>query len=388
MTARLPHNPRVLAGPADPAPADAIEQLGGRRPVLGQWVLKLERIAEAQAAALIRATEACGGEVRTGGADAIVHFMAERAGPLLRALATEADTLAHALRVTLEAWERTTFSLRCGGGALSLGGRTLVMGIVNVTPDSFSDGGEFLDHAAAVAQGLRCVMQGADLLDIGGESTRPGAAAVDADEECRRVVPVIERLAAETAVPLSIDTAKAAVARAALDAGATLLNDVTALRADPQMAAVAADSGAPLCLMHMQGTPRTMQQAPHYDDLMGEIVGALRESLALAVDAGVDEQQILVDPGIGFGKTLAHNLAILRRLPELRSLGRPILLGTSRKSFIGKTLGLPVEERAFGTAATVAYGIAQGARIVRVHDVAEMSQVARMTDAMMGKTAD
>lgn len=385
MTARLPHNPRVLAGPGDPTPAAEIERLVGQRPPVGQWVLKLEDLTKPQADALRRAADATGGKAWASGADAILRIAADRVEPLLSALAADAAKLAETLRATLSAWQQTTFTLRCGTRELTLGPRTLVMGIVNVTPNSFSDGGRFLDHAAAIAHGARLVEQGADLLDIGGESTRPGAQAVDADEECRRVVPVIERLAAECDVPISIDTSKAAVARRALDAGAALLNDVTALRGDPEIAAVAATSGAPLVLMHMRGTPRTMQQHPHYDDLMGEIVAYLRQSMAIAVEAGVAEEQILADPGIGFGKTLEHNLEILRRLPELRSLGRPILLGTSRKSFIGTTLDLPVEQRVLGTAATVAYGIARGAHIVRVHEVAQMRQVARMTDAMLGK---
>jgi dihydropteroate synthase len=275
------------------------------------------------------------------------------------------------------------FRLRCGSGELLLGPRTLLMGVVNVTPDSFSDGGQFLNPDAAVAHGLRLVEEGADLLDIGGESTRPGAEAVDADAECARVLPVLQRLAAQVRVPLSIDTSKAAVARRALDAGATILNDITALRGDPDMARVAADSAAPLVLMHMQGTPRTMQEHPHYADVMGEIIEHLRQSIALAVEAGVDERQIIVDPGIGFGKTPEHNLEILRRLSELRVLGRPILLGTSRKSFIGALLGgVPPDQRLFGTAATVALGIAAGAAILRVHDIAPMRQVARVADAL------
>ncbi len=278
------------------------------------------------------------------------------------------------------------------------------MGIVNVTPDSFSDGGQFYDTAKAIEHGRRLAAEGADILDIGGESTRPGAQPVDAEAECARVLPVIEALAKETAVPISIDTSKAAVARRALDAGATILNDVTALRSDPAMAAVAAQAGVPLVLMHMQGTPRSMQHAPHYGDLMSEVVAYLRQSMAIAVDAGVRDDQLVVDPGLGFGKTLDHNLELVRRLGELRSLGRPILLGPSRKSMIGKVLGshlhfahggyvpnedvtpiLPVTERAFGTAALVALGIARGAHILRVHDVAEMSQVARMTDAALAR---
>jgi dihydropteroate synthase len=279
--------------------------------------------------------------------------------------------------------ERPRYSLRCGEGRLAVGERTLVMGIVNVTPDSFSDGGQFLDSDRAIAHGLQLVEEGADILDIGGESTRPGAAEVDAASECRRVLPVIEGLVGEVAVPISIDTSKARVAAEALDAGARILNDVTALTGDPDMPRVAAESGAPIVLMHMLGTPRTMQKDPHYDDVVAEVRQYLAARIQDAVEAGVDKGQIIVDPGIGFGKTLEHNLTLMRRLGGLAALDCPILLGTSRKSLIGGVLGVPADERVFGTAATVAYGIAQGAHIVRVHDVAAMVHVARMTDAMV-----
>jgi dihydropteroate synthase len=278
---------------------------------------------------------------------------------------------------------RPQYSLRCGSGQLQVGERTLVMGIVNVTPDSFSDGGEFLDPAQAVAHGVQLVQDGADILDIGGESTRPGAAEVDAESECRRVLPVIEELAAKVAVPISIDTSKAQVAAEALRAGATILNDVTALTGDPDMPRVAAASGVPVVLMHMLGTPRTMQKDPHYEDVVAEVSQYLAARIEAAVEAGVERRQIIVDPGIGFGKTLEHNLTLVRRLGEFRVLGCPVLLGTSRKSFIGRVLGVPAGQRVFGTAATVAYGIAQGADIVRVHDAAAMVHVARMTDAMV-----
>jgi dihydropteroate synthase len=257
------------------------------------------------------------------------------------------------------------------------------MGIVNVTPDSFSDGGEFYETGKAIEHGRRLAAEGADILDIGGESTRPGAQPVDAETECARILPVIAALAKEVSIPISVDTSKAAVARRALDAGAAMLNDVTALRGDPAMAPLAAESRAPLVLMHMQGTPRSMQENPHYGDLMGEITAYLRASMALAADAGVSEEQLVVDPGLGFGKTVAHNLELLRRVGELRSLGRPILLGPSRKSMIGKVCGAPMAQRAWGTAAAVALAVARGAHIVRVHDVAEMRQAALMADAIV-----
>jgi len=392
VTAKLPHNPRVVAGPGDAPLAAEIARFVAHGPPVGDWFVRLERLRAAQAEHLNRVAMGYQGGAlirqEDGGlAGVLLRVPGDCLTACLHEIAAIAATagVADAIRATTRAWQRSTFTLRCGSRTLELGHRALVMGIVNVTPDSFSDGGEFLDPAEAIAHGRRLAEQGADILDIGGESTRPGAQAVDAATECRRVLPVIEALVGEVDVPISIDTSKAAVARRALEAGAALLNDVTALGGDPEMPRVAADSGVPLVLMHMQGTPRTMQENPHYDDLMGEVVGYLRGRMAVAVDAGVDEERIIIDPGIGFGKMLDHNLELLRRLPELRSLGRPILLGTSRKSMIGAVLGVPADERLFGTAATVAFGVARGAHIVRVHDVAEMAQVAQMTDAMVSR---
>jgi len=249
--------------------------------------------------------------------------------------------------------------------------RFRVMGVVNVTPDSFSDGGLYLDPRAAVAHGLLLESEGADILDVGGESTRPGALPVAAAEELRRVVPVIERLIAEGArAQISVDTSKAVVAAAALSAGATLVNDVTALRGDPEIAGVIADRGADCCLMHMLGDPRTMQQDPRYEDVVSDVKAFLEERLAHAVAAGIAEDRIMLDPGIGFGKTVAHNLALLRRLNELVALGRPLVIGTSRKSFIGRITGRDVDDRLAGTIATNVLAYERGARVFRVHDVA------------------
>ncbi|MBI4566046.1 MAG: dihydropteroate synthase [Planctomycetes bacterium] len=252
------------------------------------------------------------------------------------------------------------------------------MGILNITPDSFSDGGRYLEPRRAVAAGL--AMREADILDVGGESSRPGAESVPAAEERRRVVPVIRALARRGRL-VSIDTCKAEVAQAAFAAGARLLNDVSAL-GDPAMGRVAARAGVPVILMHMRGTPRTMQEEPVYGDVVAEIVEFFSERMGRALSAGISRDRILLDPGIGFGKRLEHNLEILRRLEEFRSLGRPIVLGTSRKSFIGLVLGRGVEERRDGTAATVAVGVLRGAAILRVHDVREMSDVARMADRL------
>ncbi|MEW6231602.1 MAG: dihydropteroate synthase [Chloroflexota bacterium] len=283
-------------------------------------------------------------------------------------------------------------TLQIGNTLFNWGTRTYLMGIINVTPDSFSGDGLGYDVAAAVAQGKRFAEEGADLLDVGGESTRPGSAPVSVEEELRRVVPVIQGLVRETSVPISIDTYKARVAKQALAAGASLVNDVWGLRRDPGLKNAVAQAGVPVILMHNRSqadkATRTEVVGGHYQgmvyaDLMAEICRELRESMALATSAGISWGRIIVDPGIGFGKTAEQNLEILQRLSELKSLGRPILLGTSRKSFIGHTLNLPPDQRLHGTAATVALGIAQGADIVRVHDVKEMAQVARMVDAIV-----
>ncbi len=280
---------------------------------------------------------------------------------------------------------RSDYKINCRGKyLLDLCKRTLVMGILNVTPDSFSDGGRFADPERALAHARAMVAAGADILDIGGESTRPGAAPLSEEEELRRIIPLIERLSGELPVPISVDTYKSGVARRALEAGAAIVNDISGLRFSPDMGEIVARSGAGLVLMHIKGTPRDMQQNPVYSDLIGEIVSYLAEGIRLAEQAGVDRERILIDPGIGFGKTLEHNLTILDRLDEFRCLGRPIVLGTSRKKFIGTVLGIAEpDQRLLGTAATVALGIERGAGIVRVHDVSPMVQVARMTDAIV-----
>jgi dihydropteroate synthase len=245
------------------------------------------------------------------------------------------------------------------------------MGVVNVTPDSFSDGGLFLEADAAVEHGFRLVDEGADILDVGGESTRPGAEPVGEDEELRRVVPVIERLA-EGPARLSVDTTKVGVARAALAAGASLVNDVSALRFDPAMAGLVAETGAGCCLMHMLGEPRTMQEDPRYDDVVSEVKAFLEERLAFAVSEGIDEERVWLDPGIGFGKTVEHNLELLRRLDEIVAVGRPVVVGTSRKSFLAKLAGRRDEgERLPGTIATNVIALERGATVFRVHDVAQ-----------------
>jgi dihydropteroate synthase len=287
-------------------------------------------------------------------------------------------------------FQRKQFRLHLPSRMLLLGERTLVMGVLNVTPDSFSDGGAYLDSQAAIARALELERDGADLLDIGGESTRPGAAPATAQEELRRIVPVLEVLRGKLRIPISVDTQKAEVAEAALAAGAEILNDISALRNDPRLAEVARRARVPMILMHMRGTPRTMQRGPFARDVIRDVMAGLRNALARARRAGLAKSQLLVDPGIGFGKKYQQNFEILARLPEFARLGCAIVVGTSRKSFLGKAMSrlggpeVPPGERLLGTAATVTASILAGAHIVRVHDVAEMAQVARIADQVVG----
>lgn len=268
---------------------------------------------------------------------------------------------------------------------IDLSRRALVMGIINATPDSFSDGGSFLNPQAALAHGLQMVADGAEILDIGGESTRPGAQSVDADEEIRRVLPVIQALRRESEVLLSIDTSKAAVARAALDAGADIINDVTGLRGDPEMPVLAASSKAGIVIMHMQGEPRTMQVAPTYDDVVHEVGEFFRQSLACSVASGIDPMRIALDPGIGFGKTPEHNRRLLAELCAFLEFGRPLLVGVSRKSFLGWLAGSSaMDDRFWPGVALTSLCRERGARILRVHDVKPHTEALRMTEAILG----
>jgi dihydropteroate synthase len=286
---------------------------------------------------------------------------------------------------------RKPYRLAWAGHLLELGRKTCIMGVLNVTPDSFSDGGWFVDPGLAVAQGERLAAAGADIIDIGGESTRPFADPVTAEEEARRVVPVIAALAGRIRVPISIDTSKAAVARRALEAGAAMINDIAALRFDPALAGVAAQFGAPVILMHMYGEPRTMQVNPHYDELVADIRNFLEEAAAAAERRGIPRARLIVDPGIGFGKTPEHNLQLIRRLPEFAGLDLPILVGPSRKAFIRRLVKAdgqkdisptqPAVET--GTQAAVAAAVLNGAHIVRVHDVANTVATVKVVDAIL-----
>ncbi|MFO0773369.1 MAG: dihydropteroate synthase [Nitrospiraceae bacterium] len=277
----------------------------------------------------------------------------------------------------------TSFSIRaCGRSLVAL--RPQVVAVLNITPDSFSDGGRYLDQDAAVARAEQLVADGADWLDIGAESTRPGAQPVGEEEETARLLPVLERVAARVTVPISVDTMKAAVARRALDAGAIVVNDVSALRADPAMASLVAERGAGLVLMHMQGTPQTMQQQPQYEHVLSDVRSFLRARLREAVSLGITPDQIVLDPGIGFGKLGEHNLALLRHLPALGALGRPIMIGVSRKAFLGKLTGRAIDERGAATATAVALAVERGAQLLRVHDVKPVRDAVAVTMAVCG----
>jgi dihydropteroate synthase len=286
------------------------------------------------------------------------------------------------LREILRNLSRAYYTIRCRKRTFTLGKRTLLMGVLNVTPDSFSDGGLFFDKKTAIAHGLKMVEEGADFIDIGGESTRPGSKPLGLDEELRRVIPVIESLAKEVDAPISIDTYKSAVAKKAIEAGAQIINDISGLNLDPSLSQVAAKEDVPLVLMHIRGNPETMQKNIHYDSLFSEIIQYLRNSIQRAESAGVDPEQIIIDPGIGFGKTVEDNLLILKNLQEFKILGKPLLLGTSRKSFIGKILNADVTGRLEGTLSSIVVGALNGAHIIRCHDVLQAKRAIAITDAV------
>jgi len=290
--------------------------------------------------------------------------------------------LGQSIKETLKNISRTHYSIRCRKGTLILGKRTLLMGVLNVTPDSFSDGGFFFDKEKAIAHGIKMVEEGADIIDIGGESTRPGSKSLQLEEELRRVIPVIESLAKEVDVPISIDTYKSTVAQKAIEAGAQMINDISGSYFDQSLPEIAVKEDVPIVLMHIRGTPETMQKDVHYNSLFSEILLYLKDSVQRAESAGLDPQQIIIDPGIGFGKTIEDNLLILKNLFEFRVLGKPILLGTSRKAFIGKILNAEVGNRLEGTLSTIAIGVFNGAHIIRSHDVLQARKAIAVADAI------
>lgn len=351
-------------------------------PAPAALILKQEMLAVGGDAAL----HACAGECTLAATDVLLLGTEHQLGEMVARLRGDVHGLAatgEAILAALRHYTTPPAPLHCGSHTLTFGGKTYVMGILNLTPDSFSGDGLHGDVDGALRRAEQMLEDGADILDLGGESTRPGAAAVGVEEELQRVVPVVRALAARLPVPISVDTSKSIVARAALEAGAVIINDISGLHADAAMARMVSEAGGAVVVMHIQGTPRTMQQHPHYTDLLSEVCRYLRKSTAIARAAGIPRAQVILDPGFGFGKTVAHNLELLRRLRELTSYGQPILLGTSRKSSIGHILGgAPPEDRLEGTAATVAIGIANGADIIRVHDVRQIVRVAKMTDAI------
>lgn len=290
--------------------------------------------------------------------------------------------LCESLKETIKNISKTYYPIRCRKKTFTLGKQTLLMGVLNVTPDSFSDGGLFFNKEKAIAHGLKMAEEGADILDIGGESTRPGSKPLQLEEELSRVIPVIESLSKEVNIPISIDTYKSVVAQRAIEAGAEIVNDISGLHFDPNLAKVVAKEDTPLILMHIRGTPETMQKDVHYESLFSEILRYLKDSIQMAESAGVDPRQIIVDPGIGFGKTVEDNLLILKNLFELRVLGKPVLLGTSRKSFIGKILNAEIGDRLEGTLSSIAIGVLNGAQIIRSHDVLQAKKAIAVADAI------
>ena len=381
---QLPRSIRGMSDVDEPA-AVAADRLSARQ----RRAIRLDAVDPDDARKLEQEAQALGVVVLDGlpgsGGNAARFLVADevtlkRLGAVLESRGLKA--LGAALRTTLAAYQRTTFTLAFPDGErMDLATETRIMGIINVTPDSFSGGSTIVPPAQAVEAAAAMVDEGADLVDVGGESTRPGAAAVPEDEEVRRVVPVIEAIKRELSVRVSVDTMKARVARLAIEAGADMVNDVSSL-SDPAMASVVRDLRVPLILMHMRGTPRTMQADTEYVDLLSSVVGFLRKRVERAIAAGVADDKIVVDPGLGFGKSAAGNLRILRELPTLRSVGRPILVGASRKAFIGTALDVPVAERLEGSLAVAALAAWQGAQIVRAHDVAATKRVTRMIDAI------
>jgi dihydropteroate synthase len=361
----------------------------------GGFAVKLESLSAAEALILKQEALAAGADAaiargivsrEVDTTDAVVLATRSRLDALAGKLSEQPfglPAIGKALLRTVDNYQKDTYQIPAAHGTILDVSRPVVMGVLNVTPDSFSDGGRFIEPENALEHALQMAEQGAAVIDVGGQSTRPGSEPVGADEELGRVIPVITALRERSGVPISIDTTSAAVAREAIEAGANIINDVSAFAFDDNMPEVAARTGAAVVLMHMKGAPRDMQDAPEYDDLMGEVAHFLREAASRAVEAGVKRERIIIDPGIGFGKTLGHNLALMGRLDELRSLGYPVLAGPSRKSWLGMLLGAGVGERLTGTVAAVAALVMRGVSVIRVHDVAEAMQAVRISEAIL-----
>ena len=395
-------NPRVLIIRDKERIREELKRIGvskeGRQILLSKssfYLINLEGISS-QAANLLKQ------EMLTTGGDVaiekeVVSFRSKRSDALL--MGTEAQyekiiprlrrqpfglaTIASQIKQTLDNFKRENFVISLGNKRLNLSERIAVMGILNVTPDSFYDGGRYLRQDKALRRIEEMVEEGADIIDIGGESTRPGAERVNPDEERRRVIPIIDKIRRHFDIPISIDTYKAQIAREAIEAGADMVNDISGLRFDLELKKVIASFDVPVVIMHIKGTPKDMQDNPQYKCLMGEIISYIRESIKIAEEAGVDPDKIIIDPGIGFGKTTTHNLEIISRLGELKSLGKPILIGVSRKSFIGNILKLPSSERLEGSLAMASLSVFQGAHMVRTHDVKQTRRAVDMVKAVM-----
>lgn len=395
----LHFNPRIITVTDTRFSREEMQKLGCREegirimlPKSNSITLKLEKVLSRDASILKQAMLSIGGDVavhqdvitgKVNSSDVLLIGTLKHFNILCQRLKLhhwQFPEISKLIKDTIRNYFTKIFKIPYPGGFFTLGKSTKIMGILNVTPDSFYDGGKFLSKNQAIEHALKMAEDGADIIDIGGESTRPGSNSVPLKEEINRVIPVIEILARKYKLLISIDTRKAKVAKEAIEAGAKMVNDITGLWGDKKMTDVVAQYKVPIILMHIQGKPKTMQKNPHYKDLMSEIILYLRKSIQKALKAGLGRNQIIVDPGIGFGKLPEHNLEILKRLNELHSLGCPIAIGTSRKSFIGHYLNRTIEERLFGTFATVAVSIINGANIIRVHDVKEIVDVARITD--------
>ena len=384
------HNAHVLQGFEQ---ASFVAPDGGARTsqivcAHGSYVVRLEDVTGELAEPFLRAVGVVGGGVHTdpreSGLNLVLFLSLEQVEALrsrLLAAPTGLPELAEEVVAALRAYHRTEFELRAGPHSVRCGVRPLIMGVVNCTPDSFF-GGSQVHGKAAVAVGEQMVAAGADLLDVGGESTRPDSDPIAESEELERVIPVIRDLSHRVDLPIAVDTTKAAVAQAAVDSGATLVNDISGLSFDPEMAVVVAKTRVPIILMHTRGRPREMRQRAHYEDVVSDVIRELRLAMTRATDAGIAPESILVDPGIGFAKNAEHSLIILRHLTAFRSLGRPLVVGPSRKSFIGSVLDLPTDQRLEGTAAAVAIAVMGGAHVLRVHDVEAMGRVAAVAAAV------